>query len=255
MGASVDLIADLGEGYGPYRMADDDALLDIVTSANVACGFHAGDPQVMDTTVAACARRGVGVGAHPGFPDRTGFGRRDMLLSPHEVTTDVTYQLGALGGFARRHGVPVRHLTPHGRLGNRAMAEPGYARAVAEAVAAVDPAITIVTQEGPLAAAARDAGLPVAVLGFADRAYTDDGMLVRRGEPGAVIADEDEVARRVVRMVTDGVVTAISGRDVPVRCDSVLLHGDTPGAVELARRLRGDLERAGVEIRPFGSGA
>lgn len=255
MGGGVDLIADLGEGYGPYRMADDDALLDIVTSANVACGFHAGDPQVMDATVAACARRGVGVGAHPGFPDRTGFGRRDMLLSPHEVTTDVTYQLGALAGFARRHGTPVRHLTPHGRLGNRAMEEPGYAKAVAEAAAAFDPAITIVTQEGPLAAAARDAGLPVAVLGFADRAYTDDGMLVRRGEPGAVITDEDEVARRVVRMVTDGVVTSISGRDVPVRCDSVLLHGDTPGAVALARRLRGDLEAAGVEIRPFRTGA
>jgi UPF0271 protein len=247
----VDLVADLGESFGAYRMADDAALLEIVTSANVACGFHAGDPRVMDATVAACVQRGVAIGAHPGFGDLVGFGRRDMALTPHEVTTDVLYQLGALHAFARTHGTPLRHITPHGKLGNRAMTEPGYAQALVEAVRGFDPSLIVVTQEGVLAELARAAGLTVGVLGLADRAYLDDGTLVPRSRPGAVISDPAAVAERVVRMVTEGVVTSITGRDIPVACDTVLLHGDTAGAVSLARTIRDDLTRAGVEICPL----
>ncbi|MFD1324537.1 LamB/YcsF family protein, partial [Micromonospora sonneratiae] len=247
----VDLLADLGESFGAYRMGDDAALLDVVTSANVACGFHAGDPRVMDATVAACARRGIGVGAHPGFPDLVGFGRRTMELTPHEVRTDVLYQIGALDAFARAHGTRLRHVTPHGRLGNLAMSERGYADAVAGAVAAYDPSLVMVTQDGVLAEAAERLGLPVAILGLADRAYDDDGTLVRRNRPGAVITDPDQVAARVVRMVTEQVISTVSGRDLPIRCDTVLLHGDTPGAVALARTVRAELTAAGVRIEPL----
>lgn len=247
----VDLVADLGESFGAYRMGDDAALLDIITSANVACGFHAGDPRVMDATVAACARRGVGVGAHPGFPDLVGFGRRTMELTPHEVRTDVLYQLGALDSFARAHHTRLCHVTPHGRLGNLAMTEWGYADAIAAAVADYDQSLIIVTQDGVLAAAAERAGLTVAILGLADRAYHDDGTLVRRSEPGAVITDPGEVAARVVRMATDGVIRTVTGRDASIRCDTVLLHGDTPGAVTLARSVRAALCTARVAIRPL----
>ncbi|PKW18221.1 LamB/YcsF family protein [Saccharopolyspora spinosa] len=251
MGAVVDLVADLGESFGAYRMGDDEALLDVVSSANVACGFHAGDPRVMDSTVRACVRRGVGVGAHPGIPDLVGFGRRALEMTPNEVRTDVLYQIGALSAFAAAHGTRLRHVTPHGRLGNLVVTDDEYAEAVADAVQSYDPLLIIVAQEGRLAVHARSRGLPVAVLGLADRAYQDDGTLVRRSEPGAVIHDSREVAERVVRMVTEGVIRSINGHDIPVRCDSVLLHGDTPGAVELARTVRRELVAAAVRIRPL----
>ncbi len=251
MAPAVDLVADLGESYGAYRMGDDAALLDVVTSANVACGFHAGDPRVMDATVAACASRGIAVGAHPGFPDLVGFGRRTMDLTAHEVRTDVLYQLGALAAFATAHGVRLRHVTPHGRFGNLAMSDRGYAEALAGAVAAFDPDLVMVTQDGVLAEASRGAGLAVAILGLADRAYAADGTLVRRGQPGAVIDDPDEVAARVVRMVVEGQVRTVVGTDLPVRCDTVLLHGDTPGAVAIARAVRAALETAGVVVTPL----
>lgn len=249
MSPAVDLVADLGEGFGPYRMADDAALLRIVTSANIACGFHAGDPGIMDETVAACRELGVAVGAHPGFPDRVGFGRRAMDLSPHEVTTDVLYQVGALAAFTTAHGTELRHVCPHGKLGNLSMVDDTYADAVTEAVARFDPNLTVSTQEGALAASARARGLPLAILGLADRAYEDDGTLVSRGSPGAIIHDPDLVVSRVVRMVVEGVVESASGRDVPVRCDTVLLHGDTSGAVQLAHATRAALHDAGVQIR------
>ncbi|MFD9963015.1 LamB/YcsF family protein [Amycolatopsis sp. NPDC058986] len=247
----VDLVADLGEGFGAYRMGDDAELLDIVSSANVACGFHAGDPRLMEETVAACARRGIGVGAHPGFPDLAGFGRRAMELTPREVRTDVLYQLGALGAFARACRIRLRHVTPHGRLGNLAMTERPYAEAVVDAVAAYDRSLAVVTQDGVLAEAAGRAGLAVAILMLADRAYRDDGTLVPRREPGAVITDPAEVATRVVRAVTGGVVRTVTGRDLPITCDTVLVHGDTPGAVELARGVRAALHQAGVRIAPL----
>lgn len=251
MSRVVDLVADLGEGFGAYRMGDDNALLDVLTSANIACGFHAGDPRIMDATVAECVRRGVGVGAHPSFPDLVGFGRRAMDLAPDEVRTDVLYQLGALQAFAAAHGTRVRHVAPHGRLGNLVATRADYAAAVVAAVSSVDPSLIVLAQDGELASAARASGLSVAIVGIADRAYRDDGTLVPRTEPGAVLHDPAEIAARTVRMVTDGVIRSVGGRDIGVDCDTVLLHGDTPGAVALARRIRADLLAAGVRIAPL----
>lgn len=247
----IDLVADLGEGFGAYRMGDDDALLDILTSANIACGFHAGDPRIMDATVASCVRRGVSVGAHPSFPDLVGFGRRAMDLTPDEVRTDVLYQVGALQAFATAHGTRVRHVAPHGRLGNLVATRPDYAVAVVDAVAALDPSLVVLAQDGELADAARARDLRVAIVGIADRAYADDGTLVPRSQPGAVIEDEAEIADRTVRMVTEGVIRTVGGRDLPVACDTVLLHGDTPGAIALAHRIRKVLQAAGVTIAPL----
>ncbi|MGC7100942.1 LamB/YcsF family protein [Amycolatopsis lurida] len=247
----VDLVADLGEGFGVYRTGDDNALLDLLTSANIACGFHAGDPRIMDATVASCVERNVAVGAHPSFPDLPGFGRRAMELTAEEVRTDVLYQIGALQAFATAHGTRVRHVAPHGRLGNLVATRADYAAAVADAVAALDPSLIILAQDGELADAARVRDLRVGIVGIADRAYLDDGTLVPRGQPGAVIEDEAEIAERTVRMVTEGVVRSVTGRDLPVACDTVLLHGDTPGAIALARRVREDLLAAGVTITPL----
>ena len=248
---TVDLVADLGEGFGAYRMGDDDALLDVLTSANIACGFHAGDPRIMDATVASCVRRGVAVGAHPSFPDLVGFGRRAMDLTPDEVRTDVLYQVGALHAFAAAHGVRVRHLAPHGRLGNLVATRADYAAAVVEAVSSFDRSLIVLAQDGELATAARSAGLRVGIVGIADRAYRDDGTLVPRSEPGAVIHEEAEIAERTVRMVVEGVIRSVHGRDIPVDCDTVLLHGDTPGALALAHRVRKELLAAGVRIAPL----
>jgi UPF0271 protein len=252
MARRIDLVADLGEGFGAYRMGDDEALLEIVTSANVACGFHAGDPRTMDATVAACVARGVAVGAHPSFPDLAGFGRRAMDLTADEVRTDVIYQVGALAGFAAAHGTRVTHVAPHGKLGNLVATRRDYAEAVVAAVRAVDAAMTVLAQDGELADAARSAGLAVGIVGIADRAYRDDGTLVPRSEPDAVIHDEDAIAARTVRMVTEGRIASVTGRDLQISCDTVLLHGDTAGAVRLARRIRAELEAAGVLIEPLG---
>jgi UPF0271 protein len=251
----VDLVADLGEGFGAYRMGDDEALLEVLTSANVACGFHAGDPRIMDATVRSCVERGVSVGAHPSFPDLAGFGRRAMDLTPDEVRTDVLYQIGALQAFAVAHGTRVRHVAPHGRLGNLVATRAGYAAAVADAVAALDPALIVLAQDGELADAAHARGLRVGIVGIADRAYEDDGTLVPRGQPGAVLHDEGEIAERTVRMVTEGVIRTVGGRDIPVGCDTVLLHGDTPGALALAHRVRKELLAAGVTIAPLSEAA
>lgn len=246
--AVVDLVADVGEGFGAYRMGDDDSLLDVVSSANVACGFHAGDPRIMDATIRSCVRRGVAAGAHTGFPDLVGFGRRAIDMSFDEVRTDTLYQIGALQAFATAHGTRLRHVTPHGRLGNLVVTDRTFAEAVADAVGSYDPALIVVAQEGELLRTSRGLGLPVAVLALADRAYQDDGTLVPRGEPGAVITDQRHVAERAVRMATEGVVATREGRDIDVACDSILLHGDTPGAVALARAVRAALVGAGVEI-------
>lgn len=244
----VDLVADLGESFGAYTMGDDDALLDIVTSANIACGFHAGDPRVMDRTVGECARRGVGIGAHPSFPDLAGFGRRTMDLTADEVRTDILYQLGALDAFARSHGTRVTHLCPHGRLGNLVVVRPDYAEAMVSAVQAFDPAIVLFTQAGEVVEHAERAGIRVAYVGVVDRSYEDDGTLTPRAIPGAVLHDADEIAARTVKLVTEGVMISRHGTPLPMRTDTVLLHGDGPGAVDLARRIRAELEAAGVEI-------
>ncbi|MEU4485707.1 5-oxoprolinase subunit PxpA [Streptomyces purpurascens] len=244
----VDLVADLGEGFGAYTMGDDEALLEMLTSANVACGFHAGDPRIMDATVRTCVQNRVAVGAHPSFPDLVGFGRRAMDLTPEEVRTDMLYQIGALQAFAVAHGTRVQHVAPHGRLGNLVAVRADYARAVVDAVASLDESLIVLAQDGELADAARARGLRVGIVGIADRAYRDDGTLVPRSEPRAVIHDPDEVARRTLRMVTEGVIRSADGKDIPVACDTVLLHGDSPGAIALARRIREELLAAGVEI-------
>lgn len=247
----VDLVADLGEGFGAYTMGDDEALLEVLTSANIACGFHAGDPRIMDATVRSCAERGISAGAHPSFPDLVGFGRRAVEATPEEVRTDVLYQIGALQAFAAAHGTRVAHVAPHGRLGNLVATRPDYARAVADAVNAVDPSLIVLAQDGALAETARARDLRVGIVGIADRAYADDGTLVPRSLPGAVIDDEAEIAERAVRMVVEGVVRSVGGRAIPVECDTVLLHGDTPGAVAVARKVREELLSAGAVIAPL----
>lgn len=248
MAQQIDLVADLGEGFGPWRMGDDAALLEIVTSANVACGFHAGDPQIMDQIVRHCAARGIAVGAHPSFPDRVGFGRRAMDLTADEVRTDVVYQVGALRGFAAYHGVPLRHVAPHGRLGNLVAVREDYAAAVVDAVQHVDPGLRVMAQDGCLARAATAAGLVVGYVGIADRAYEDDGTLVPRSEPGAVIHDPALIVARTVHMVKEGTIDSRHGVPIPVQIDTVLLHGDTPGAVDLARQIKSALEAENITI-------
>jgi UPF0271 protein len=249
--SSVDMVADLGEGFGPWRMGDDKSLLEIITSANIACGFHAGDPQIMEATVRACVERGVAIGAHPSFPDLVGFGRREMALSADEVRSDVIYQLGALQAFAIAYGGRVSHIAPHGRLGNLVAVREDYAQAVVDAVTRVDSDLIVLAQDGCLARAAKAANLRVAIVGIADRAYEDDGTLVPRSEPGAVIHEADTVRDRTIRMVKEGLITSRHGNDIRVECDTVLVHGDTAGAVELARDIRNGLMDAGVSVRPL----
>jgi UPF0271 protein len=248
MAATIDLVADLGEGFGSYRMGDDDALLDIVSSANIACGFHAGDPMIMAATVAKCAERGVAVGAHPSFPDLRGFGRYAIDLPAAEVQADVLYQLGALSAFAAVQGVRVRHIAPHGRLGNLVAVREDYAEAIADAIAHAAPDLVILAGLGAMERAARAHGLRVAIVGNIDRAYSDDGTLVPRSQPGAVLHDPEEIAERAVRLVVDGVILTVTGRELPVSVDTILVHGDTPEAVVTAHRVRSALEAAGVRI-------
>lgn len=248
---TIDLVADLGEGFGAYSMGSDLDLLDIVSSANIACGFHAGDPDIMDATVAECVRRGVGIGAHPSFPDLRGFGRRDMGLSADEVRTDVLYQLGALSGFAAYHGTRVSHIAPHGRLGNLVATRADYAAAVADAAARVDEKLIVVAQEGELARAARARGLDVAVVGIVDRAYQEDGTLVQRNMPDAVLHEPGAIVERTLRMVCEGKIRTASGADLDIQVDTLLLHGDNPGAVDLAKLIRSELTAAGVRIAPL----
>jgi 5-oxoprolinase (ATP-hydrolysing) subunit A len=248
----VDLNSDLGEGYGRWALGDDAALLKVVTSANVACGFHAGDPATIDRTVRAAAERGVAVGAQVSYPDLVGFGRREIDVPPDELTADVLYQIGALEAFARAAGGRVRYVKPHGALYNRIARDPVQAAAVVEAVRRYDPALPLLTLPGSAAMeAAAEAGIAAVGEGFADRAYTAEGRLVSRREPGAVLDDPERVAARAVAMATEGRVETIDGGDVTVEIASLCVHGDTPGAVELARAVRAALEEAGVALEAF----
>lgn len=248
----VDLNADMGESFGAYRLGEDEELMRYVTSANIACGMHAGDPLVMARTVALAAKAGVAVGAHPGYPDLQGFGRRPLGMSPEEVEAFVMYQVGALWAFCRAAGVPLRHVKAHGALYNQAAHDPALADAIARAVARVDDSLVLVGLAGSeLLRAGRRAGLRVASEVFADRGYNPDGSLVPRGRPGALIHDPDAVAARVLRMVREGRVTASDGSDLEVRADTVCFHGDTPGAAGLVRHVRDQLARAGVTVAPL----
>jgi UPF0271 protein len=249
----IDLNSDLGEGFGPWSMGDDEAMLALVTSANVACGGHAGDPSTMATTVARARDAGVGVGAHPSFRDREGFGRRRIPMTSAEIQRMVAAQVGALCGVAALEGATVRHVKAHGALANLAAREADVAAAVARATRAVDPGLVLLAIAGTqLEAAADRAGLAVAREGFADRAYTDDGHLAPRSEPGAVLEDVEEVASRSVAMAQGRGLPLLGGGWKPQEVDSICVHGDTPGAVAMARRTREALEDAGFTISAFG---
>ena len=253
-GHVIDLNSDLGEGFGAYRLGPDDELFPLISSANVACGFHAGDPRVMARTVAAAARGGVGIGAHPGFPDLVGFGRREMAATPEEAQTDTLYQIGALAAFCRAAGAPLRHVKPHGALYNRAVKDASLAEGIVAGVAAFDRGLIFLAQPGTaLFVAAAGAGLTTAREGFADRAYHADGTLVSRRVAGAVIDDPEVAAERAVRLVVDGRVPTIEGGELELTIDSLCIHSDTPGAVAIARAVRRRLDAAGVSVRPLGA--
>ena len=251
-GRSVDLNADVGESFGPWTLGDDDAVLDAVTSANVACGFHAGDPLTLVRAVAAAAARGVLVGAQVSYPDLVGFGRRELDLTPDEIMADVLYQIGGLEGVARAAGVRVRYVKPHGALYNRVARDQAAAAALAEAVRQYDPTLPVLLLAGsPGLRAVAEAGLDAVGECFADRAYTPDGRLLPRREPGAVVTDPAEVIERAVRMAGDGEVVAVDGTVLRLSARSVCVHGDTPGAAALAHQVRSGLAGAGIQVSPF----
>lgn len=246
----VDLNADVGESFGAWSLGQDPALMSSITSANVACGFHAGDPGIMRATVALATEHGVAVGAHPGFPDLVGFGRRELQVAPRDVEDFVVYQVGALAGIAAAQGVRLQHVKPHGALFNMAVRDAALADAVARAVAMIDKSMILFGLPGSeLIAAGMRAGLRTACEVFADRAYRADGTLVARTEEGAVIHDAEAVEQRVIAMVRDQHVTAIDGTRVPLTIDTICVHGDTPGAAALAARVRVALETAGVSVK------
>lgn len=248
----IDLNCDLGEGFGIWRLGDDDALLDIVTSANVACGFHAGDPQTLRHVTQRAADAGVAIGAQVSYADLRGFGRRPMPVSADELYADVVYQIGALDALARAAGSRVTYVKPHGALYNTVVDDEAQAEVVVSAVRDVDAGLTLLTLPGSVAAkAAERAGLRVVAEAFADRGYTATGRLVPRGEPGALVTDVDVVVARVVRLAAEGLLRAVTGEELALEARSVCVHGDTPGAVELARAVRDGLAAAGVAVERF----
>lgn len=249
---AIDLNSDLGESFGVWSMGDDSAMLDVVTSANVACGFHAGDPAGILRTLQAAAAKNVTIGAHVAYPDKVGFGRRNMDLASDELTADVIYQIGALQGLARAAGTSVRYVKPHGALYNTIAHDRRQALAVIAAIRAIDPTLILVALAGStLIQWARDEGLQCVAEAFADRAYTPQGTLVSRREPGAVLHDPKLVAQRMLRLVEDGTIEAIDGTRTRIEADSICVHGDSPAAVDMARELRRVLEQANLSVRPF----
>jgi 5-oxoprolinase (ATP-hydrolysing) subunit A len=252
---AVDLNADVGESFGAWSMGRDAELLAFVTSVNVACGFHAGDPQVMDRTVGLAAGAGVAVGAHPGYPDLRGFGRRAMDAAPAEVEADVLYQVGALAVFAQAHGVRLRHVKPHGALYNQAAVDPVLARAIARGVARAGRDLVFVGLAGsrPMREAAEAEGLRFAGEAFVDRRYEPDGTLQSRRVPGSVLTDPAAAAAQAVRLAREGVAVAADGSEVRVEAETFCLHGDLPSALDVARGVREALDAAGLSVRPLGA--
>jgi UPF0271 protein len=247
----IDLNSDLGESFGPWPMGDDARLMAAITSANVACGFHAGDPSGIRRTVQLARDHQVAIGAHPGFPDLVGFGRREMQAAPEEVEDFVLYQVGALAAIVRAAGARLTHVKAHGALYNMACRNAPLARAIARGVAAFDRSLALVGLPGSeLLAAGSAEGLPVLAEGFADRAYEADGTLVSRRKAGSVLHDADAVVARAVRMAREHQVVAVDGSVLDLRVDTICVHGDTPGAADLARHIRQGLERAGVRVAP-----
>jgi len=248
----MDLNSDLGESFGAWRMGDDASMLEVVTSANVACGFHAGDPAGILQTLREAAARGVAVGAHVGYPDLVGFGRRNMDPTSRELVADVIYQIGALQGLAAAAGTRVRYVKPHGALYNTIAHDARQANDVIAAILAVDETLVLMGLAGsPLLQRARDRGLRVVAEAFADRAYTPQGALVSRRESGAVLHDPAQVADRMLELVHTGRITAVDGSSVALQADSICVHGDSPDAVAMARAVRARLQAAGVALRPF----
>ena len=249
---SIDLNSDLGESFGAHHIGYDAELFPLISSANVACGFHGGDPRTMERTIAEATSHGVAVGAHPGFPDLVGFGRREIAATPDEVRTDVLYQLGALDAFCRAAAIPLQHVKVHGALYNLAVKDALLADAIASAVAAYGRQLIFLAQPGThLFAAAERLRLPTAREGFADRAYNADGTLVSRRLPGAVMTDPEVAAARALRLVSEGRVTTIDGQDLVLAVDSLCIHSDTPGAVQIARAIRRRFDEAGIVVRPL----
>jgi UPF0271 protein len=248
----VNINSDLGESFGPWVMGNDAEVLKIVKSANVACGFHASDPVVMVDTVKLCRQNGVSIGAHPGFADLQGFGRRVINLTIKELEANIAYQIGALQAIATAAGHKVTHVKAHGALSNVACEDDITAKAIASAIKAVDPNLLfVVLANSRLVQAGEAANLPMVHEVFADRAYEDDGSLVSRRKPGAVLHDAGAIAQRVVRMVQDGAVVSVTGKVIKMRTDTVCIHGDTPGAVDIARGVRQALKDAKIEVAPF----
>lgn len=249
---SIDLNADLGEGFGRWQLTDDEQLLSVVTSANVACGFHAGDAATMRRVCEQAAARGVRIGAQVSYRDLAGFGRRAMDVPPAELAAEVAYQIGALEVFARAAGTRVSYVKPHGALYNRVVHDEEQAGAVVDGVLLADDTLPVLGLPGSrLLDVAGKAGLPTVTEAFADRAYTEEGTLVPRGQDGAVVTDPEAVVERSVGLARDGAVTSHSGSRVEVTARSLCVHGDTPGAVDLARRVRERLETSGVRVEAF----
>jgi UPF0271 protein len=251
----IDLNCDLGESYGAFKVGDDEKIMPYITSANVACGFHAGDPVVIDGTINLAKKHRVAVGAHPGYPDLLGFGRREIQLTPHEVKDYMIYQVSAIEGFVRVAGAKLQHVKPHGALYNTAAKDEKLSKAITDAVKSLNSSLIIFApQNSALAQAAVKSGLRVACEAFADRAYNSDGDLVSRMQPNAVIQDPHEVVERAVKMVEEGTVLAVDGELVNLgKVHTICVHGDTPTAVELAKNLKKGLTKAGISVQPVES--
>ena len=250
MTQQIDLNCDMGESFGPWKMGNDFAILEHVTSANIACGFHAGDPQTMREVVRAALEKGVMVGAHPGFPDLVGFGRRNLQATPAEVYAMVVYQVGALAGFAAAAGGRLNHVKAHGALYNMAARDRALAEAIAQAVHDVDPGLVLFGLAGSeMLAAADRLGVRAAAEVFGDRTYQDDGSLTPRRQAGAMIEDVEVSVAQVKRMALQGMVRSTGGKDVPVKADTLCVHGDQPGALEFVSRIRAELAAAGIQVR------
>ncbi|MBE7024484.1 MAG: LamB/YcsF family protein [Ruminococcaceae bacterium] len=249
---AIDLNSDLGESFGAYTIGRDKDILPLVSSANVACGFHAGDPTIMAKTAAYCKESGTAIGAHPGFADLQGFGRRNMQLSPEDAKHLVIYQVGALDAFCKSEGISLQHVKPHGALYNMAAKDAALAKAICEGIYTYNPSLILLgLANSEMLRAAREIGLPHAAEVFADRAYEDDGTLVARSKPGAMIHDEDLAVSRVIRMIKNRTVTTVSGREIEICPDSVCVHGDSEKALLFVKKIRSALEKEGIAIKPI----
>ncbi len=257
MRQQIDLNSDVGESFGAYKIGLDEEIIPLISSANIACGFHAGDPIVMAKTVSLAAEKGVGIGAHPGLPDLMGFGRRTMDVSLAEIGHYVAYQVGALQAFAKQRGFSLQHVKPHGALYNMAVKNPEISNAIAQVISQLDENLILVALAGvngnELASIAQKHSIRVAFEFFADRAYNPDGSLVNRKLSGAVLHDDETVAQRIIKLAREGSVTAMDGTEIELKADTICVHGDNPQALSLVKRIRDSLMNSGIEIAPMGA--